>query len=108
MCLMMTDLMPSTRHVSKTPPTRSTSVVMADVIGAVASVLALSQFALMTLRTIRRVHNASQEIEDFQVRPNSMSGRGVRTMMYAYQPIEPASAFSSSASSLEAGDRKLS
>lgn len=105
----MTELIPSTRNVSKAPsPTRNTYFVMADVIGTVASVLALSQFALMTLRTIRRVHNASQEIEDYQVRPKSMSGRGVGTMMYAYQPIEPASAFSSSASSLEAGDRKLS
>lgn len=76
MCLMLDDLMPSTRNVSKASlRTRNICVVMADVIGAFASVLALSQFALMTLRTIRRVHNASREIEDFQVRPESMSGR---------------------------------
>lgn len=40
---------------------------MAEIVGTIAAVLALSEFSLKTLKTIRRVHNPSKEIEDFQV-----------------------------------------
>jgi len=48
---------------------RGGCVVMAEIIGTVAAVWALSEFAVKTLRTIRRVQNPSREIEDFQVGP---------------------------------------
>lgn len=48
---------------------------MAEIVGTVAAVLALSELSLKTLRAIRRVQNPSKEIEDFQV-----SGAGVRIM----------------------------
>lgn len=55
--------------LKKSPsPTHNGIVVMAEIVSAIAAVLALSEFSLKTLRAIRRVHNPSKEIEDFQVR----------------------------------------
>lgn len=67
-----------THDLKQSPsPIHNGIVVMAEIVGTIAAVLALSELSLKTLRTIRRVHNPSKEIEEFQVRTK---GRGVRNV----------------------------